>query len=253
MVDEDIQKFSLTTHDGVAELRFRNPPVNVLQTAMLARMADAVAATRDARALVIRGEGRCFSAGMDVREHLPADVPAMLRAVGAFFDAVWKSECPVVAAVHGAALGGAMELLLLADHVIAADDARLGFPEVRVGAYPPLAVRLLPRLVSWPRAAELILQGRTLTAQEAADWGLVNAVVTPDALDTALASCLARLRALSGSVARHAKRAMRLGLGIIDEMREVERLYVDELMQCADAAEGPQAFIEKRPPQWRHA
>lgn len=248
-----MDRYSMQSADGTAELIFRHPPVNVLQIDMLERMADDVRRLRDVRLLLIRGDGRCFSAGMDVREHLPAEVPHMLEAVRNFFDAIWRCEFPVVAAVHGSALGGAMELLMLCDHVVATDDARLGLPEIKVGAYPPLAVRLLPRLVSWQRAAEMILQGRMLTAAEAAEWGLVNTVAPSDTFNDAVHACLANLRALSGVVQRHAKRSMRLDHDLMSEMLAVEKVYLEELMQSADAAEGPAAFIEKRPPLWRHA
>lgn len=246
-----MQPYSWRFEDGVGRLSFNHPPVNVLTTAMLNAMAAEIERARAPRLLIVNAVGTGFSAGMDIREHLPRDVRAMLGAVRRFFEALWRLECPVIAAVHGRALGGAMEMLLLCDVVVASDDATFGFPEVRVGAYPPLAVLLLPRLLSWPRAAALLLEGHTINADTACAWGLVNVVVARAELEAATARQIERLLALSPVVQRHIKRAMRTGDDLFERLTEVENAYLEELMQTEDALEGLLAFIEKRRPCWR--
>lgn len=241
---------TIPVEDGIAQLVIDNPPVNVLRTKWLVEMARAVTSLGEARLLLIRGAGRCFSAGMDIEEHLPQDVAAMLQAARCFFHALWMCECPLLAAVHGNALGGAMELLLLCDFVVAREDAVFGLPEIKVGSYPPLAAVLLPRLLPWPRAAELLLQGRTLSAAEACSWGLVNAVLPADGFDRQVSGYVAKVCALSPAVQRHAKRAMRLGDDPFERLAAVEKLYLDELMRTEDAVEGLRAFLEKRAARW---
>jgi cyclohexa-1,5-dienecarbonyl-CoA hydratase len=229
-----------------AVLSIDNPPVNVLGTAILDSMARALREC-DARALEIRAVGRVFSAGMDVREHMPADVPAMLAAARRFFEALWRFPGTVTAVVGGDALGGAAELLLLCDFVLVHAQASIAFPEIRVGAFPPLAAVILPAVLPWARAVDLILTGRRLTAAEARDWGLVTATWSSE---DELATQLARIQGLSPTVQNLARAAMRAGNDLFARYTEAEALYLERLLRTDDALEGVLAFMARREPRW---
>jgi cyclohexa-1,5-dienecarbonyl-CoA hydratase len=179
----------------------------------------------------------------------------MMEVLHEVFAALWALEPPTVAVVQGAALGGGMELAIACDFIIASEQATFGQPEIKVGVFPPIACLLLPRLLPWPRALELILTGDSIDAQEAHRWGLVNRVVLADQLRQAASEFLEKLAGLSGPVLKLAKRATLLGLKERRDwestLREIERLYLEDLMKLEDAEEGLRAFMEKRKPQWK--
>jgi cyclohexa-1,5-dienecarbonyl-CoA hydratase len=207
------------------------------------------------RVVAIAGEGRAFCAGVDVADHSADRVGAMIeRFHGAIRDVI-ALEQPVVALVHGAALGGGCELALACDIVLARDDATLGQPEVKLGVFPPVAAALLPRLVGRQRALELVLSGRTLRAEAARAMGLVSDVVASDRWQAETDDRLQRMAALSGSALRLAKRAVTGGLDLpfAAALSLAEDLYLRELMATADAREGIAAFLEKRTPVWQEA
>ena len=233
------------------------PPLNVLDIAALRELAGALRELResDAKAVVLAAEGKAFSAGVDVKDHTPDKVGEMMEALHEVFEALWALEQPTVAVVQGAALGGGMELAIACDFIMASEQATFGQPEIKVGVFPPIACLLLPRMLSWPRALELILTGETIAASEAQRWGLINRVVPPDQLEQAANEFLEKLTSLSGPVLQLSKRATLLGFPERRDwqpaLREIEHLYLDELMKLEDAAEGLQAFMEKRKPQWK--
>jgi len=248
--------FRLEIRDRVAFLTLCHGPVNVLRTTMLNAMAHEIERLRSGSltALVVRAEGRLFSAGMDVAEHYPDHADAMLEAAHRFLAALWNVDLPVVAAVQGNALGGGFELLLACDAVLAVESVALGFPEVRVGAFPPFAASFLPRVLPWQTAFDLVARGRLISAAEAFRLGLVTQVVGPDGLDAALDAWLADLGSLSAPVVRQARRALKISLGekILIDLSIAERQYKHELLALDDAVEGLRAFQEKRPPDWKN-
>jgi cyclohexa-1,5-dienecarbonyl-CoA hydratase len=240
---------------GVATLTLDRPPLNILTIAMLRELAAAVRASavkEGVRALVLRGEGKGFSAGVDVREHLPETIEPMLAAVHEALTAVLDAPVPVVAAVHGPCLGGGMELAMAADFVYAADTATFGQPEIQLGVFPPFAAALYPGWFGRARAAELILLGEAITAPEAFARGLVAGVMPGAELAARVEAVCAKLAALSPSSLRLAREALRLGASEKPAaLAAVEALYRDQLMKTEDAREGLAAFLEKRSPKWR--
>lgn len=249
--------FSVTVEARVATISLDRPPLNVLDIATCRGLAGAVhglAGLDDVGVLVVAGRGRAFSAGVDVGEHLPPTAEAMLQAFHAFCRGLLDFPRPTIARVHGAALGGGCEVVLSCDLSIAAESATLGLPEIGLGVFPPLAAVLLPRTVGRCAAAEALLLGETLPAAEAVRLGLCGDVVPDAELDARVAAKAARAAALSGTSLRRARKALRRGaVGPLDDaLRAVEEIYLNELMRTADATEGLQAWIEKRPPHWRH-
>jgi cyclohexa-1,5-dienecarbonyl-CoA hydratase len=159
-----------------ADLRIARPPVNVLDAASLAALASQVRAARAARLLVLTGLPTVFSAGVDVAEHVPepARIEQMLAAMRDVLTALIASPAVTLAAVSGACLGGGAEIVAACDLVLLADDARIGFPEIRLACFPPGAAALLPGLVGEARATDWILSGRILSGKEAAEAGFAS-------------------------------------------------------------------------------
>lgn len=206
------------------------------------------------KALVIDHEGKAFSAGVDVGDHMGDKAPVMLKEFHGMFKKLNRLTCPTVAAVKGAALGGGCEVALFCDIVLASEKAKFGQPEIKVGVFPPLAVLIFPLLAGHKKAYELLLQGETITAAEARELGLVNHVYSLETYDQEVADFLARFEKLSTIVLRHTKKAIHLAIGMDfdSQIDRLEKYYLKELMATHDANEGLQAFVDKRPPVWQN-
>lgn len=231
---------------------------NILDT----RLTSALGATfRDAarapglKALVIEGDGANFSFGASVQEHLPDQVAGMLDRFHHMLFALLDCNIVTLAAVRGRCLGGGLELATVCDRVFAGRDAVLGQPEIALGVFAPAASAALAHRVGHARAVDLCLTGRTIAAPEAHAFGLVDEVVDENPSDAALAWARTHLASRSAASLQVAVRAVRAHLvtALRTELPAIERLYLDELMQTADAVEGLRAFLEKRPPRWSDA
>ncbi|MBI5018104.1 MAG: enoyl-CoA hydratase/isomerase family protein [Deltaproteobacteria bacterium] len=245
--------------DGAAWISINRPPLNVLDIATMEELNDALAKVKgresELRALVITAEGdKAFSAGVEVADHTPDKVDRMIEVFHQIFHHLDGLEIPTIAAVKGAALGGGCEVALFCDMVVAADNLKIGQPEMKLGVFPPLAVVMLPRVIPEKKAFELLCGGEIIRAPEAQALGLVNKVVPLASFAEELGKFLAVFTGLSGASLRSAKRAIRAarGLPFAQALGRVERLYLDDLMKTEDAREGLSAFLEKRPPVWRN-
>lgn len=242
--------------DGLGRIVLSHPPLNILTRDVLAgvrRELDRLAGEPSLRVLLLGAEGKHFSAGADVGEHLPPDyrelIPEFVQTVA---DLV-SFPLPVVAAVQGRCLGGGFELAMGADIIVAAEGASFGQPEILLGVLPPAACVILPRLCSPALAAEIVLGGDSLSASEAEREGLVRRVVPESELEEAALD-------IARKMTRHSAAALRIGKRMLAGDPEAVRealdragaLYIDELMETDDALEGLQAFVEKRRPEWRH-
>ena len=202
--------------------------------------------------IVISGEGKGFSTGVDVAAHTPDQIDVMLQKFHGVIRAVLSTKKITLAVVHGSCLGGAAELAMVCDLVITTTSATWGFPEIKLGCFPPVAAAALSALVGHKRAADLILTGRSITGSEVVAMGLATTAVPDDQLSQAVQEKLMTLAALSPSALAIAKRAIyswdaaHVEKGLV----RAENIYRSELMQCEDAQEGIRAFLEKRPPKW---
>ncbi len=247
---------SLETDGAIARLTLRRPPLNILDLAMIEEMNQAlslVCEERALRGLVLDSEGKAFSAGVSVADHLPATAPAMIGAFHAIFRQLWDAPCPVLAAVQGPALGGGCELACFADVVIASESATFGQPEVKLGVLAPVAAVRFPDRIGVARTLQLLLSGDILPAHEAERIGLVDRVVPAAGLAAAVEETLGRWRASSAPALHFVRKAVQARSGDFGErLAEVERLFLEDLMKTEDAVEGLRAFMEKRAPVWRH-
>lgn len=254
----NFQNIRIERTNAVVKVALNRPPLNILDIAALRELSAAFEnLPKESKVVVLKAEGKAFSAGVDVKDHTADKVHEMIKAMHDVFEKLWALEQPTVAVVQGPALGGGMELAIACDFIIASESAQFGQPEIKVGVFPPIACLLLPRLLPWPKALELILMGEAISAQEAYKLGLVNKVVPAEQLETEASAFVNRLASLSGPVLKLAKRAALVGLGQEwgpgwpKTLAQIERLYLDELMKLEDAHEGLKAFLEKRKPQWK--
>jgi enoyl-CoA hydratase/carnithine racemase len=160
-----------------------------------------------------------------------------------------------LAGVHGFCLGGGFELAAMCDLVVATENATFGQPEIKLGQLAPVGVILLPHLVGYRKAAELVLTGATIGARQAEAMGLVNQVVPNEHLPEALQNLTNQLASQSRFVLRHTKAFLRraAGLEFTKLLNESEELFFNSVAPSQDAKEGIFAFLEKRPPRWTHA
>ena len=232
--------------DGLATLTLARPPVNVIDGAMMDELLSGLDGCRSAKVLLLRGDGRCFSAGADVEEHLPGRVEGMLRRFRDVAAALSDVPIPTVAWLHGAAMGGGLELALMADLIYAAPGTRLGQPEIALGVMAPLAAAWLPAQIGVRRTYEMLLTGRTVSVEEAHAWGLINGVCEEESLRKVLRGLLASSRPALVATKRAIAR------GRADRFREAVpetlEIYLNELMSSRDPVEGLRAFLEKRAP-----
>jgi cyclohexa-1,5-dienecarbonyl-CoA hydratase len=252
-----IAGISVEQRDDVAYLTLDRPPLNVLTIAMMRELSAALAQAvqqPSLRAVVLQGRGRAFSAGVDIGEHQGETLRPLLDAFHSLILDLLRSPVPLVAVVHGLALGGGCELATASDLVLIADDAKIGVPEIKLGVFPPAAAVLFPRLIGAHRGLELILTGELISGTEAARIGLANRAMPASELESALESLLACFRNSSAAALRITRRAVidSLDRSASDALKELERVQIEELIPSHDAQEGLRAFLEKRAPVWHH-
>ena len=247
-----------TQVDGaVATLTLAREPLNVLNIAMMKEMnafLDTLKAEAGLKVLLIKAEGKAFSAGVDVGEHLGDQVKEMIEVFHGIFRRMDQLGLVSVAQVQGAALGGGCEVALYSDLVVASEKAKFGQPEIMVGVFPPVAALVMPRILGRKKALELCLTGDVIGAAEAKELGLANHVTAPEDLEAKTAELVGKLTVLSPLVLKLTRKACLQGLAAEQEaaFKEIERIYLDELMVTADAEEGLRAFLDKRKPEWKN-
>jgi cyclohexa-1,5-dienecarbonyl-CoA hydratase len=239
----------------VARIMLRHPPLNVIDIPMMEELSQSVAeiqVRQDISVIVFSGDGEAFSAGVDVAAHAPDKGDEMLTKFHAVIRALVATKKVTITAVHGHCLGGGAELAMICDIVYTTESAQWGFPEIKLGCYPPVACTALAALVGQKRAAELILTGRPISGKEAAEIGLANRAVPEDELPSIVDECIAHLCRLSPAALALAKKASYAwdSMHFDKGLARAERIYLDELMKTEDAHEGIRAFTEKREPKW---
>lgn len=233
-----------------------NIVTGAVMNALAAQLAE-VAKDAQVRTVLLDAAGKDFSFGASVEEHRPAQAKAMIETFHALIRAMVGLPVPLLVAVKGRCLGGAMELALAGSRIFAHPTATLGQPEVKLAVFAPPASVLLPLRVGQAASEDLLLSGRSVGATEALALGLVDEVCAADQdpAQRAREYAVAQFFAGSASSLRFATRAARAGHSkwVLPLLAEVERLYLDELMATPDAQEGIEAFIEKRAPKFRGA
>ncbi|MFG2643474.1 enoyl-CoA hydratase/isomerase family protein [Streptomyces sp. NPDC048370] len=246
---------NLEVAEGVGTIRLDRPPMNALDIAVQDRLRDLAqeASDRDdVRAVILYGGEKVFAAGADIKEMQVMDHAAMVkrsRALQDAFTAIARIPKPVVAAITGYALGGGCELALCADYRIAADNAKLGQPEILLGLIPGAGgTQRLSRLVGPSKAKDLIFTGRMVKADEALTLGLVDRVVPAAEVYEQAHAWAAKLAQGPAIALRAAKEAIDQGLEAdIDTGLAIERTWFAGLFATEDRETGMRSFVEEGP------
>ncbi|MCX4905262.1 enoyl-CoA hydratase/isomerase family protein [Streptomyces sp. NBC_00878] len=250
-----LESVRLEVAEGVGTIRLDRPPMNALDVATQDRLKElSEEATRreDVRAVILYGGEKVFAAGADIKEMQAMDHAAMVvrsRALQDSFTAVTRIPKPVVAAITGYALGGGCELALCADFRIAADNAKLGQPEILLGLIPGAGgTQRLSRLIGPSKAKDLIFTGRMVKADEALTLGLVDRVVPADEVYTEAHAWAAKLAQGPALALRAAKESVDAGLETdIETGLAIERSWFAGLFATEDRERGMRSFVEEGP------
>lgn len=256
MTAQDVVIESVGT--GIQQLRLNRPErMNALgyetSERLLAAMKTIIAAK--ARVLLVRGTGRGFCAGADLKERreMPQEKRAAHNAaINAFIDLLANAPMPTIAVINGAALGGGCELALACDMRIAAADAQIGLTETRIGVIPGAGgTQRLPRVIGITRALQMMMTGEPITGARAAEIGLVNEAVPAGTLDERARALADVLASRSPSGLRELKRAVYEGMAMpLPQALQREREALMRVLASPDYAEGLAAFAERRAPKF---
>ena len=246
---------SVSVAAPVANVALANPPLNVIDIPMMEELTRSLAeieARAEVSVIVLRGEGKAFSSGVDVAAHTPDKVEEMLAKFHSVIRTLVATNKVTLAVVHGHCLGGGAELAMVCDLFFTTESAQWGFREIKLGCYPPVACTALAALVGQKRSAELILTGRTIKGREAAEIGLATRALADNDLASAAEESVKQLLKLSPATLAVAKKASYAwdSMHFDKGLARAEKIYFDELMKTADAHEGVRAFMEKREPRW---
>ncbi|HBY98882.1 MAG TPA: hypothetical protein DEP84_33870 [Chloroflexi bacterium] len=253
---DEIQ-ISYTGH--LATITINRPAkLNALTWEMVAALCDGLRTAEGSgtRVIALRGAGEHFCAGADIGVEAslnPLDYRRFVESIQEITLAIRRLPMPVIAAVDGYAVGGGAELAVACDWRLATSRCRIGFPEVTLGISVTSGVtHLLPRLIGFGRASEMLLTGRLVAAEEAQAIGLVNRVVPPDELDAAVAETAAQLARTGPLAVALQKRALAVGArSDLPTALDFETETIHTLFTTADAQEGFAAFLAKRPPRFQ--
>ena len=258
MTQKKYENIIFETKEDIAFLNINRPPLNILNISTMEDINDALnsfAGNKDVKALVISGSGeKAFSAGVDVVDHTEDKVEKMIQVFHDVFRNLSRLDQVTVAALRGLTLGGGCELAIFCDLIFAADNLKIGQPEIKLCVFPPIALLMLPRLVGLKKASELLLTGKIIEAQEAEQIGLINKVVPLGSFDSELQSFIQPFTELSLVGLKYSKKGISLGLetNFLEGLEKIEKIYLEELMASEDAHEGLKAFTEKRKPLWKN-
>jgi cyclohexa-1,5-dienecarbonyl-CoA hydratase len=257
LMSNQFSNIKCTNENGVARIIVDKPPANVLDIVTMKEINQAIESynnDKTIKLLVITAAGKFFSAGVDVKDHTPDKVDEMIRVFHKMFRLLHAFPQPTLAVVNGDALGGGCELAIFCDMIIAAEGAKFAQPEIVVGVFPPIAAIVLPRILGRRKAMELLLSGNSIDAGEACRLGMVNQVVPRDKLEEASEKFISKLSGLSGLVLKMTKKAIFQGIDNDFEnvLKNVEDVYLKQLMVTKDANEGLKAFLEKRKAVWKN-
>lgn len=250
---------SYEKQNQIATITIQHPPMNALSRVILCDLnncLDQIESDQDIKVLVIQGGGDHFSAGADIKEFMTMGDEAAYQKLSEqalkVFDRIENFSIPVIAAIHGAALGGGLELAMACHMRIVTKHATLGLPEINLGLIPGYGgTRRLPLLVGFPKASEMILTGETVNGEKAERLGLANQAVEETHL-------YRETLALAEKIAQKSKPAIESALQLLstqksrhEQDREFEAQAFAHMFESEDSKEGLNAFLEKRSPVFR--
>ncbi|MGA9040773.1 MAG: enoyl-CoA hydratase/isomerase family protein [Terriglobales bacterium] len=251
-----LSRISIALNPPLARISLHNPPLNIIDIPMMEELEDAlknIDNNREISVLLLTGSQKDFSAGVDIAAHTPDKIHEMLAKFHGVIHMLINTRKVSLASIRGNCLGGGAELAAVCDLAYASESAVWGFPEIKLGSYPPVAATMLSALVGQKHAAELILTGRSISGREAANIGLANRAVPEGEVEAVVQETVDRLVKLSPVALALAKKAIYVwdAMHFHKGLARAEQIYLDELMNTEDAREGITAFLEKREPVWK--
>ncbi len=248
-----------TKTEGVKELVIGPAPSNIVSEAVMDEiMAHLEQSVKDnnTKMVILTGEGEHFSFGASVPEHTPEKVGSMLPKFHILIDKILSCPVPVMARVRGNCLGGGFEVVMACHFIFADKSASFAVPEIKLGVFPPPASALLPLMIGESVACEITMTGVSKSGDELKSYGLVNEIFdNVESLEEGINKFInKRISPLSASSLRYAAKAVRTGIveRYRDNIKTIEKLYLQELMKSHDAVEGITSFMEKRKPVWNN-
>ncbi|MDC3412584.1 enoyl-CoA hydratase [Aquibacillus sp. 3ASR75-11] len=247
--------YEMSNH--VATITLNSPPANALSSTImqgLSDILDQIEKDPSIKAIVLKGEGKFFSAGADIKEFTTlqqsSDYQSLAKKGQDLFNRVENFHIPIIASIHGAALGGGLELAMACHIRIVTETAKLGLPELTLGIIPGFAgTQRLPQYVGTAKAYEMILLGEPITGKQAADWGLANTATSEDELAATTQLLAQKITEKSGPSIRHVMelipyaKSAQFQIGVEKEAEAFGKIFGSK-----GAKEGIQAFIDKRKP-----
>ena len=249
-------KLDLSHEEQILNLTLNAPKGNVLDKEMVTELTQAVqeeGQRPSVKALVFLGEGEHFSFGASVPEHQKEFVGEMLKTFHQLFRALIEISKPTFALVRGQCLGGGLELAAFCNWIFASQDAMFGQPEIKLAVFPPVASLVLPHRIGQSAADDLVLSGRSISAQEAKQLGLVYSISSEP--EEKLNEFITKyILPKSAAALQFAVKFSRFEMhpAFLQNIDALEKMYVQELMETEDANEGIRAFLEKRNPTWKN-
>lgn len=249
-----------SNEDRLAIITINRPPANALSSGLIKELSaalDEIETNRDIRVIVIHGEGRFFSAGADIKEFTTIQSSENFSNLGRFgqdlFERIESFPKPIIAAIHGAALGGGLELSMACHIRLVSEKAKLGLPELQLGLIPGFAgTQRLPKYVGTARAAEMLFTSEPISGKEAVQYGLANHAYPEEEV-------FERALTLARKIAKKSPGALKAAIELLNyakteqyyEAVKREAVLFGEVFSSNDGKEGIQAFIEKREPRFK--
>lgn len=240
---------------GVARIKLNRPQANnAMNITMLEEIGEVLENRSSAKIMVFEGSDQAFSSGLDIADHTEEKAYQLLESFTELCRRVIQMEAVSISVVKGLALGSGCELASLCDFCFAAEEAKLGQPEIKAGIFPPVAAATYPRLIGLRRTFEMLLTGRIYSAREAEHIGLITRAVAADKLDPEVTRWIDFLKGYSTPALRFARQAITGSLSLPTEeaLRHCEDIYLNDLMSTEDAQEGIRAILERRKPVWKN-
>jgi len=255
-----LEYLTWSNEDRLAIITINRPPANALSSGLIKELSaalDEIETNRDIRVIVIHGEGRFFSAGADIKEFTTIQSSENFSNLGRFgqdlFERIESFPKPIIAAIHGAALGGGLELSMACHIRLVSEKAKLGLPELQLGLIPGFAgTQRLPKYVGTARAAEMLFTSEPISGKEAVQYGLANHAYPEEEV-------FERALTLARKIAKKSPGALKAAIELLNyakteqyyEAVKREAVLFGEVFSSNDGKEGIQAFIEKREPRFK--
>ncbi|MGD8306224.1 MAG: enoyl-CoA hydratase-related protein [Ignavibacteria bacterium] len=252
-------KLEYIYNDTVARIILDDGKGNVLDSNMMGELNEVLESfksNKDLKLITFEGAGKHFSFGASVEEHTKEKAPAMLKSFHQIFYTITDLSIPTLAKLSGQCLGGGLELALVCNFLFADQTAKLGQPEIVLGVFAPPASVILPLKIGNVKAEELLLTGKSISAEEGKQVELINNVFeNRQVMETEIDKWITEnILPKSASSLRYAVKASRVKFNHIlrKMLPEVEEMYLKGLIETNDANEGINSFLEKRKPDWKN-